>query len=154
MSSSILASKKAFQSYQNTRMEELNKPKAVQLTYRELAPEEFQFAPREVINSEVFTPENSRIIAAINEEGEIVSTWTIFLVPHAEPFWIRPDYRHHPSIIKHMAKMMVNLFKELNSKNVYTVVLDDDQGRVLTRLANWFGFSPIKGKLFIWKGGK
>jgi hypothetical protein len=151
LSGNIVSTKLAEHDYELIHMEELSTP---HLTYRELTPEEFHLAPREVEHSEIFTPDNSRIIAAINEEGEVVSTWTLFLIPHAEPFWIRPDYRHHPSIIKHMAREMVGLFKELGFQQVYTIVLDNEYGKVLTRLAHWFGFSPIKGTLLTWKGDK
>jgi hypothetical protein len=149
-SGDIVSTHLAHREYENIRLRAFG----MKLTYRELTPEEFKLAPRDVPYSELFTPENSRILAAINEQGEVVSTWTLFVVPHAEPFWIRPDYRHHPSIIKHMAREMIKLFKTLNFPYVYTIVLDDEQGKVLTRLAHWFGFNPVKGKLLSWRGDK
>jgi hypothetical protein len=121
------------------------------MEYRELLPEEFHLAPREVEGSEVFTPENSRILAAFNENGEIVSTWTLFAIVHAEPLWVRPDYRNHPTLLKHMNRNMTRIFKESGFANVYTVVLDAVHAKVMTRLAAWFGFTPVKGQLFIWK---
>lgn len=118
---------------------------------RELLPDEFSFAPREVVGSEVFTPDNSRILAAFNADGDIVATWTVFFVPHAEPLWVRPDYRKHPTLLKHMLVEMHKLFKASGFEQVYTIVLDNMHAKVLTRLAGWFGFTPVTGTLFTWK---
>ena len=122
------------------------------LTYRELTPEEFDLAPREVPGSEVYTPLNSRILAAFNEEGEVVSTWTVFTMTHLEPFWVREDYRKSMSIMRRMAENMKALLKESGIPAVYTVVMDSTP--VLRKFAEWFGANKVDGTLFYWVAPK
>ena len=123
------------------------------MIYRELTRDEFHLAPREVDGSEVFTPDNSRILAAFNDDGEVVSTWVLFSVVHLEPFWIRDDYRGSKSatIIKNMTKEMGSMLSRSGIKNAYTIVLESVHVKVLTRLAEWFGFRRIYGSLFLWE---
>ncbi len=118
------------------------------LTYRMLRPEEFSLAPREVPGSEKYTPENSMILAAFNETGEIVSTWTIFMIPHIEPFWVREDYRGK-MLMRRMAEHMKAFLRTCGIKAVYTVVLDTTP--VLRKFASWFGAEEVRGTLFYWK---
>ncbi len=122
------------------------------LVFRELAPEEFQLAPREVPGSEIYTPENSRILAAFNEQGDVVSTWTIFPCVHIEPFWIREDYRHSKSIMRRMTEHMKALLREAGIPACYTVVMDKTP--VLARFARWFGAQKVDGNLFYWVAPK
>lgn len=119
------------------------------LTYRELEPEEFEKAPREVPGSEVYTPSNSRILAAFNEDGDIVATWTIFAVPHIEPFWVREDYRKSPTIMRRMTDLMKKTLRLSGIPSVYTVVLDKTP--VMHRFAKWFGAKPVSGTLYYWE---
>jgi hypothetical protein len=121
-------------------------------TYRELEPHEFDLAPRAVPGAELYTPENSRILAAFNEAGEVVSTWTMFLIPHIEPFWIREDHRHSPSVMRRMTESMKAMIKELGFPAVYTVV--KAQTPVLRRFAKWFGAKEVDGTLFYWVAPK
>jgi hypothetical protein len=118
------------------------------LTYRELLPDEFRLAPREVPGSEGYTPENSRILAAINEKGEVVSTWTMFMIVHLEPFWVREDYRKSMTIMRRMTEHMKALMKDLGIQACYTVVLFNTP--VLARFAKWFGARKIDGDLYYW----
>lgn len=122
------------------------------LTYRELASDEFHLAPREVPGSEGYTPENSRILAAINEKGEVVSTWTMFLCLHIEPFWIREDYRKSMTIMRRMTEAMKGLMAKYGFPSCYTVVMD--RTPVLRRFAEWFGAKKVDGTLFYWVAPK
>lgn len=122
------------------------------LVYRELKPEEFHLAPREVPGSELYTPDNSRILAAFNEKGEIVSTWTLFLMVHIEPFWIREDYRKSATIMRRMAEHMKNMLRSAGFKSCYTVVMDTTP--VLAKFAKWFGAKVVDGKLWYWVDDK
>lgn len=118
------------------------------LTYRELLPEEFHLAPREVPGSADYTPENSRILAAFNEKGEVVSTWTMFMIVHIEPFWVREDYRKSMTIMRRMTEHMKALIKDLKLPAVYTVVMDSTP--VLRKFAEWFGAKRVEGSLYYW----
>lgn len=122
------------------------------LTYRELLPDEFHMAPREVLGSEVFTPENSRILAAIDEKGEVVATWTMYAMIHLEPFWIRPDHRGSMTIVRRMGQHMKALLKASGLQSCYTVVMDATP--VLHKCAEWFGFKKIDGSLYYWVAPK
>lgn len=122
------------------------------LTYRELTPEEFHLAPREVPGSDVYTAQNSRILAAINEQGEVVATWTMFGMIHIEPFWVREDYRKSMTVMRRMAEQMKRLLKESNIGCVYTVVMDSTP--VLRKFAEWFGGKRVDGSLYYWVAPK
>ncbi len=118
------------------------------ITYRELTPEEFHLAPHEVPGSEAYSPANSRILAAFNEKGEIVSTWTMFAMIHIEPFWVREDYRKSMTIMRRMTENMKALLRESGIPAVYTVVMDSTP--VLRRFAEWFGAKRVDGTLYYW----
>jgi hypothetical protein len=122
------------------------------LVYRELTPEEFDKAPREVPGSEGYNPGNSRILGAFNEQGEIVSTFTLFLIAHAEPLWIREDYRGSPTIMRRMAEGMKAMLKQYGFPSCYTVVMDSTP--VLAKFAKWFGGNKIDGSLYYWVAPK
>lgn len=119
------------------------------MIYRELEPHEFEKAPREVEGSQIFTPENSKILAAINDEGEIVATWTFFICAHIEPVWVREDYRGKGMILGRLGNAMKAMLRAMNISEVYTVVLDKTP--VLRKFAYWFGAKPVDGTLFKWK---
>ena len=119
------------------------------LTYRELTPEEFPMAPREVPGSEIFNPSNSRILACFNDAGEIVSTWTIYASIHIEPFWIREDYRKSKSIMRRMTEHMKALLRMGGQRSCYTVVMGSTP--VLERFARWFGAKKVDGTLYLWE---
>lgn len=122
------------------------------LTYRELTAEEIPQAPREVEGSALYTSDNCRILAAINEKGEVVATWTIFFMAHIEPFWVREDYRKSMTIMRRMTEHMKALLKRLGIGQVYTVVMD--RTPVLAKFARWFGATKIDGTLFTWVAPK
>lgn len=119
------------------------------MIYRELGPHEFDKAPREVAGSEIFTPENSKILAAINEKGEIVATWTFFICAHIEPVWVREDYRGKGMILGRLGQAMKAMLRSMGISDVYTVVLDKTP--VLRKFAYWFGAKPVDGILFRWQ---
>ena len=122
---------------------------AARLTYRELLPEEFGKAPREVPGSEVYTPANSRIFAALDERGDVVASFTMFMAPHLEPMWIRPDHRHSASILRRMADGMKGMLRASGIPAAYSVVLDETP--VLHRFAEFFGGERVAGVLYFWK---
>jgi hypothetical protein len=119
------------------------------MIYRELTPEEFAAAPREVAGSHCFSPENSKILAAINDEGAIVATFTLFYAAHFEPLWIRADYRHHPAIIRRLVDLMKKTLRSIGAQQAYTVVLASTP--VLAKVAErLFHAEPVPGTLYLW----
>lgn len=122
------------------------------LTYRELEPDEFHLAPREVPGSDVYNAANCRILAAFNEAGEVVATWTMFGMIHIEPFWIREDYRKSMTIMRRMTEHMKAMLKESKIGCVYTVVMDSTP--VLRKFAEWFGAKRVDGSLYYWVAPK
>jgi hypothetical protein len=121
------------------------------MEYRELLPEEFDKAPREVVGSENFNPDNSKIVAAINDQGEIVGTFTLFICAHLEPVWIREDYRKKglAKVLGGLGVAMKELCRSLGIKEAYTVVLGTTPS--LAKFARWFGAKPVDGNLYNWK---
>ena len=118
------------------------------LEYRELRPEEFSLAPREVPGSDVYNPQNSRILATIDDKGEVVATWTISYCLHLEPFWVREDHRKSMTIMRRMTEAMKAILKRDGFQCCYTVVLFSTP--VLAKFARWFGARKIDGDLYCW----
>lgn len=145
-----LASWNRHQAIRLDELEALAASLSRKVEYRELGPDEFHLAPREVPGSEDYTPENSRIIAGIDGNGEVVATFTLFLCPHLEPVWIREDHRHSATIPRRLAEAMKALLREIGCPNAYTVVLNKTP--VLHRFARFFGFAPVDGSLYFWRG--
>ncbi len=121
-------------------------------TYRELTPEEFHLAPREVPGSDVYTAENSRILAAFDERGDVIATWTMFGMIHIEPFWVREDHRKSMALMRRMTEHMKALLKDSQIGCVYTVVMDSTP--VLRKFAEWFGAKKVDGTLYYWVASK
>jgi hypothetical protein len=121
-------------------------------TYRELTPEEFHLAPREVPGSDVYTAANSRILAAFDEKGEVIATWTMFGMIHIEPFWVREDHRKSMTLMRRMTEHMKALLKDSQIGCVYTVVMDSTP--VLRKFAEWFGAKKVDGTLYYWVAPK
>lgn len=122
------------------------------LSYRLLKEDEYQLAPREVVGSDGFNPGNSMILAAINEQGEVVSTWTVFAAVHLEPFWVREDYRGSMSIMRRMAQNMRKVLKDQGILACYSVVMESTP--VLAKFAKFFGGKPVDGTLYYWVAPK
>lgn len=121
------------------------------MTYRELTAEEFAQWPREVPGSERYSPDNSRVIGAFNEKGEIVGSFTFFICAHIEPVWIREDYRGKGlnMMLGRLGNAMKALLRTMGVEEVYTVVMDKTPS--LRKFAYWFGAEPVDGTLFRWK---
>ena len=121
------------------------------MEYRELTPEEYAKWPREVEGSEGYTPDNSKVIGAFNDKGEIVATFTLFICAHLEPVWIREDYRGKGlgMILGRLGNAMKALLRSMNISEAYTVVLYKTPS--LRKFADWFGAKPVDGSLFRWR---
>lgn len=118
------------------------------LTYKELLPEEYDLIPAEALGKTLYTPENSKVVAAINARGEVVGTLVLFYTPHVEPLWIRPDYRKHPTLLRRIWPVMKGILARMGIWSAYTVILDDKP--VFLRLADLWRFRPVSGKLFMY----
>ena len=117
-------------------------------TYRELLPDEFDKVPHEAPGRELYNPENSRILAAIEDDGSISATWVLFACAHVEPLYVVPECRQSPTILRRMADEMKKLLDQSDIRQVYSVVLDETP--VLHRFAKWFGAKAISGSLYTW----
>lgn len=118
------------------------------LTYRVLTAEEYAIAPRGVRGSEQFTPENSILFGAVNEQGEVVSTWFIYMPVHIEGLWIREDYRKSKSVIRRMTDGIKSWLEENGVSSCYAVIMDSTPQ--MHRFARWFGGEPVGGTLYNW----
>ena len=121
------------------------------MEYRELTPEEYAKWPREVEGSEIYNTDNSKVIGAFNENGEIVGSFTLFICAHLEPVWIREDYRGKGMgmILGRLGNAMKALCRSMGIQEAYTVVLDTTP--VLAKYAEWFGAKRVSGNLYNWK---
>ncbi len=116
-------------------------------TYRELTPDEWCKVPAEAPGREVYTPENSRILAAFDGD-EVVATWVVVPLVHLEPLYIAPAHRKSPTILRRLAENMKRMLIHYGVGQVYTVALNKTPE--LQRFALWFGAEQIPGKLYTW----
>lgn len=121
------------------------------MEYRELSPEDYAKWPREVVGTDIYNSENSKVIGAFNEKGEIVGSFTLFFCAHLEPVWIREDYRGKGigMILGRLGNAMKALCRSMGIHEAYTVVLDTTP--VLAKFAEWFGAKRVSGNLYNWK---
>lgn len=91
--------------------------------------------------------ENAVAAAAINGDGEVVGVWCAMLVLHAEPIWVRPDYRKHPSLLKRLWGAFREIASDLGARQAVSVVLESNRETV--RLAEWVGAEKLKGSVWM-----
>lgn len=114
------------------------------MEYRVLHPDEYIKLPDDFPAPDGLTPDNTAIVAAIDEEGEVVAAWVLCMVWHSEPLWIREDHRKSATLIRRMAETVKKVCKVLRIKTHYAVIPTP----VLKKIAEWYGAKPMPGELY------
>src|SRR5687768_3173217 len=45
-------------------------------------------------------------VGVVEADGVIVAYWVVWFALHAEPLWVKPEFRRHPAVIKHVVQVM------------------------------------------------
>lgn len=115
------------------------------MTTRLLPPEEWhRLAGTEV---ETVAPEldpvDTRVIV-VEDHGEIVGTWVLLRVVHAECLWIAPSHRGKASVLGRLLAGMRSLAQAWGVRSVVTASLTDEvTGMIMKR-----GGVPLPGQAF------
>ena len=127
---------------------------AVQLTttVRELPEAEW---PR-VLEFEPFAThgipvgEHWRIIVA-EQDGHVVGFCCLFDAVHFEPWYIRPDQRGNPAVVRGLLRESRQMLTEAGIKGVFAVVERSASGLVplsYEHMLSRLGFRPAQGQLY------
>jgi hypothetical protein len=80
-----------------------------------------------------FNPEHTRVIV-VEEEGQIVATWTLLRVVHAECLWIAPSHRGLFGVTKRLLRSMRTIAEDWNVGAVWTGSLSEHVTSLIRRL--------------------
>lgn len=92
----------------------------------------------------VFDPRNT-IVLVVEENGEIVSTWTAMRVVHMECLWVRPSHRGLVSVARRLFMGLREIAATWGARSVWTASLSPD----VTNLIKRFGGEPVPGAHFV-----
>lgn len=70
-------------------------------------------------------PKRSHVLV-VESDGEIVGTWILMNVVHAECLWIAPEYRGHASVARRLWLSMRKAARAMGVPVVATAALSDD----------------------------
>ncbi len=91
-----------------------------------------------------FNPDNTRILV-IEEGGEIVATWTMLRVVHAECLWVRPSHKGAFGVAMRLFRGMRRLATEWGARAVVTGSVSPE----VTDLIRRFGGEPMPCESFV-----
>lgn len=89
-------------------------------------------------------PDCCRVLV-VEDEGEIVATWTLMLVVHAECLWAHPRYRGARGVAKRLLRLMREVAQGWGSKNVLTAATKPEVADLIRR----FGGVTVPGEAFV-----
>lgn len=91
-----------------------------------------------------FKPENTRILV-VEDEGEIVGTWSMVRVVHAECLWVAPKYRGAFGVAKRLLRGMRDIASAWGAVKVVTGSVSPEVTNMILR----FGGFPMPGECFV-----
>jgi N-acetylglutamate synthase-like GNAT family acetyltransferase len=89
-------------------------------------------------------PQSARILV-VEEDGEIVATWTLLTVVHAECLWIAPEYRGSFGVTKRLLSGLREVASEWDVSKVITGSVSPHVTDLIMRL----GGKSVPGQSFI-----
>jgi hypothetical protein len=89
-------------------------------------------------------PEQARVIV-VEEHGEIIGTWTLLPIWHAECVWVRPDHRSRSSVARRLLAGMWQAAKSVGTRSVWTAAMSDDVKVIIGKLNG----QPLPGEHFV-----
>lgn len=89
-------------------------------------------------------PENAQVLV-VEEDGEVVGTWTLMRVVHAECLWVKPSHRGVFGVTKRLLKGMREIVSAWGTNKVITGSVSDH----VTDLIRRFGGVPMPCESFI-----
>lgn len=78
--------------------------------------------------------ETMRVLVVEDASGEIVGTWTLMRLVHAEAVWVRPDYRGSFGVVKRLLRGMREIATGWGARTVLTGATDAHVRALITSL--------------------
>lgn len=91
-----------------------------------------------------FDPANTRVLV-VEQDGEIIGTWTLLRVCHAECIWIHPDHRLKGGVGSRLLKGIRKLAKDWGARRIVTGSVTEQ----VTKLIAKVGGFPMPCPLFV-----
>jgi N-acetylglutamate synthase-like GNAT family acetyltransferase len=89
-------------------------------------------------------PANAQVLV-VEQDGEIVGTWTLLRIVHVECVWIREDCRGRFGVVKRLLSGMRAAARQWGARTVLTASLTDQVKSLITSL----GGQPLPGEHFV-----
>lgn len=89
-------------------------------------------------------PEISRVLV-VEQDGEIVGTWTVMRLVHVECVWIREDMRGRFGVVKRLLSGMRAIARGWGARTVLTGAMTDQVRALIASL----GGQPLPGDHFV-----
>jgi len=83
-------------------------------------------------------PDNARVLV-VEDDGEIVATWTLMRVVHAECIWVKPSHRGLVSVARRLLMGLREIASALGAGKVWTASLSPEVTDLILR----FGGEPV-----------
>lgn len=91
-----------------------------------------------------FNPEHTRVLV-VEDEGEIVATWSLVRVVHAECIWVKPSHRGSFRVVKRLLTIMRDTARAWSVSAVFTGALSEQVEHLIEK----FGGTPLPFKSFV-----
>lgn len=89
-------------------------------------------------------PEHARVVV-VEDEGEIVATWTVMRIVHVECLWVKPSHRGVFGVTKRLLRGMRDAASAWGARNVVT----GSASAHVTDLIRRFGGMPMPCESFV-----
>lgn len=86
-------------------------------------------------------------VGVVEVDGAIVAYWVVWYALHAEPLWVKPEFRKHPAVIKHVVGVMHDIVAASEEPAIYCQVEPADV-ELVAPYAERLGFYEAPGKFF------
>lgn len=77
----------------------------------------------------------------------IVAYWVVWYALHAEPLWVKPEFRRHPAVISHVVGVMRDIVETSEEPAIYCQVEPADV-ELVAPYAERLGFIEAPGTFF------
>lgn len=92
-------------------------------------------------------PDASAVVAAIDDAGRVVGIACAMMVLHVEPWWVAPEYRKHPTLLRRMWDKMREVLMGCGAKQAVSVVLHEKPET--EHLAHFIGAQKLPGSVWM-----
>jgi len=91
-------------------------------------------------------------VLVVEEDGDIVGCWALYLLPHVEGVWVHPAHRGRGGVVRRLLSGMRTLVYALQRDTaVQTGALDTEDGAVVAEMLKKLGAVELPGRHFAWR---